>query len=130
MNLIFNIDYHTNWGETIYITGDIPELGNGNKNNAVAMLPDGDSHWFLSIEISPAHGEFHYSYDVRKGNEIIRNEWGTPRTLNIDPHTPGASIFDRWQTSHPTSHTIHLLLPTASVARQIWEPLPQSVREC
>ena len=97
MNLIFNIDYHTNWGETIYITGDIPELGNGNKNNAVAMLPDGDSHWFLSIEISPAHGEFHYSYDVRKGNEIIRNEWGTPRTLNIDPHTPGASIFDRWQ---------------------------------
>lgn len=124
MNLIFNIDYHTNWGETIYISGDIPELGNGNKNNAVAMIPDGDSHWSLSIEISPAHGEFHYSYDVRRGNEIIRNEWGTPRTLNIDPHTPGASIFDRWQDI-PSNKPYHSSAFTHCICRPSdWETTP------
>ncbi len=34
MNLSFNIDYRTNWGESIYITGNIPALGNGDLSSS------------------------------------------------------------------------------------------------
>ena len=27
MKITFNIDYRTNWGESLYIVGTIPELG-------------------------------------------------------------------------------------------------------
>ena len=37
MNLLFNIDYRTNWGESVYMTGDIPELGNGDLSKAVML---------------------------------------------------------------------------------------------
>ncbi len=37
MNLSFHIDYRTNWGESVYLTGNIPALGNGDKNKAVKL---------------------------------------------------------------------------------------------
>ena len=37
MNLSFIIDYRTNWGEAVYITGNIPQLGNGDKSKAVKL---------------------------------------------------------------------------------------------
>ena len=42
MNLSFIIDYRTNWGEAVYITGNIPQLGNGDKSKAVKLDLYGD----------------------------------------------------------------------------------------
>lgn len=97
MKLLFNIDYHTNWGERLYVTGNIPELGNGKNELAVEMQPDsGDRHCAV-IEISPATQAVSYRYFVRRDDGTERQEWGADRQLKFDPHLPSATIHDHWQ---------------------------------
>ena len=45
MKLIFNIDYRTNWGESVYVSGDIPALGAGDYSKAVKLTLDGIDKW-------------------------------------------------------------------------------------
>ncbi len=45
MNLSFIIDYRTNWGEAVYINGNIPQLGNGDKSKAVKLDLYGEQTW-------------------------------------------------------------------------------------
>ena len=37
MKITFNINYHTNWGESVYLCGTLPELGNGDAREGVEM---------------------------------------------------------------------------------------------
>ena len=37
MKISFSINYRTEWGETLYISGSIPALGSGQPDKAVAM---------------------------------------------------------------------------------------------
>ena len=37
MKLVFNINYHTVWGESLYLCGDLPELGSGDPHRAPEM---------------------------------------------------------------------------------------------
>ena len=37
MIVSFNVDYHTNWGESLYLTAEIPQLGKGNHAKALKM---------------------------------------------------------------------------------------------
>ena len=48
MKLNFNIDYRTNWGESVYIVASIPQLGGGDEGSAVKMELDGVGLWTLS----------------------------------------------------------------------------------
>ncbi len=41
MKLSFTIDYETHWGESIHISGNVAELGNGKEENALGMTYDG-----------------------------------------------------------------------------------------
>ena len=45
MILSFNVDYRTNWGESLYLTGDIPQLGNGDRAHAVKLELYGEQTW-------------------------------------------------------------------------------------
>ena len=51
MKLNFNIDYRTNWGESVYIVASIPQLGGGDESNAVKMELDGVGVWTLSVDV-------------------------------------------------------------------------------
>ena len=43
MKLTFSIDYRTNWGESVYLMGNIKELGGNIDAKAVKMAFDGES---------------------------------------------------------------------------------------
>ena len=45
MKIEFRINYYTQWGERIYITGNIPELGSGDATKAVAMNYTSPENW-------------------------------------------------------------------------------------
>lgn len=92
MKLIFKIDYHTCWGESIYIVGSIPSIADG-----TIMRQDENGIPTAVIEISPAQAVFEYRYEVRNENGNIRREWGAPRTLRLDAHLTDCLIIDRWQ---------------------------------
>ena len=45
MKITFEIYYHTRWGESLFLSGDIDELGANEENRAVMMDYQGDGLW-------------------------------------------------------------------------------------
>ncbi|MBD5193173.1 MAG: 4-alpha-glucanotransferase [Bacteroidales bacterium] len=97
MKLIFNIDYHTNWGESLYICGSIPQLGGGDPAKAVPMTIEGASHWYIAIDLYDVAVEFDYTYIVRRGDGSVRYEWGKPRHMALTDSLRDLYIYDQWQ---------------------------------
>lgn len=97
MKLNFNIDYRTNWGESLYICGTVPGLGGGDESRAVKLQQSGLSKWTLDVEIPDDAGEFDYYYIVRHENGGERHEWGAPHRFVPGSGAGGYEIYDLWQ---------------------------------
>ena len=98
MRIKFNVDYRTAWGESLYISGNIPALGNGNEAAAAAMECHGGETWHLEIDAElPAGKELEYKYIVRHDNGSERHEWGPVHIFMASPGIATADIFDQWQ---------------------------------
>ena len=67
MKLNFNIDYRTNWGESVYIVASIPQLGGGDEGSAVKMELDGVGLWTLSVDVPEGTPAFDYRYVMITG---------------------------------------------------------------
>jgi hypothetical protein len=74
MILSFNVDYRTNWGEALYLTADIAQLGNGDHAKAVKMELFGEQTWKAKIELPDGTPEFTYRYFVKHENGGEKNE--------------------------------------------------------
>lgn len=97
MKLKFHIDYRTNWGESVYITGSIPALGGGNPEGALKLELHDDSKWTAAIDIPADTEAFEYRYFVRHENGYIKNEWGPAHKFVPGDEIPYYRIHDRWQ---------------------------------
>ncbi|MDE7376164.1 MAG: 4-alpha-glucanotransferase [Muribaculaceae bacterium] len=95
MKVTFNIDYRTNWGESVCVTGTAAELGAGDVSNALKLSLEGEERWTATVDI-PGDKPFEYSYVVVRDDGTIRKEWGKPRTFVPGP-APLCRMFDRWQ---------------------------------
>lgn len=97
MKLLFNVNYHTNWGESLYITGNIPAFGEWNLASAVKLSLVGEQLWTLAIELPDDVHEFEYSYVVKNENGYVKKEWGHPRRFVKGRTAMVYNIYDRWQ---------------------------------
>lgn len=97
MKLNFNIDYRTNWGESVYIVGHTPELGDGDESRAVKLELDGVGLWSLSIDVADETRDFDYRYIVRRDDGSTRYEWGRPHRFVVGCDVKSYEIYDRWQ---------------------------------
>lgn len=96
MKLTFNINYHTNWGESLRIYGNIPQLGENNPAAGIEMILNGDQTWSASVDL-PEGSEFDYGYAVVNENGGIKCEWGNKRTFIPSEEVREVALFDRWQ---------------------------------
>lgn len=93
MRLTFNIDYHTSWGESVYLTGSLPEFEAGLRMDA----GDGGRQ-SVTVEVSPAQGVFSYRYELRDESGVtVRREWGRSRRMCLDARLTEAEVYDLWQ---------------------------------
>lgn len=98
MKLSFNIDYRTNWGESVYIFGAIPELGGGDESKALKLELDGTESWSITIEVDDKTPDFAYGYIVKHENGYTKHEWGKPHSFVRARSTAKTyEIYDRWQ---------------------------------
>ena len=104
MKLTFNITYHTNWGESVFIVGSHPKLGDGNEDKALKMdLKDFDS-WSTTIELDDAVTAIEYHFIVKAENGYVKHEWGKPHRLMFDGKISDIQIFDHWQDQPYNKH--------------------------
>lgn len=96
MKLTLNINYRTNWGESLYLCGSLDVMGSNNPSRAIRMSLHGNDCWRLEINIPDSYTEFSYCYIVRNENGAERREWGAPRHFVRGNATPSAIVYDRW----------------------------------
>ena len=96
MKLSFNVGYRTNWGESVFISGNCPALGDGDYHKAVKLELDGTEHWQVTVDIPDSVAEFDYHYEVRNENGGTKFEWGAPHHF-VKGDAKTYNIYDRWQ---------------------------------
>ena len=96
MKITFEIYYHTRWGESLFLSGDIDELGANEDNRAVMMDYQGDGLWRYTMELPASAKKFHYEYLVKSG-EGIRREWGSPHSFSPGRSAGEYRLVDRWR---------------------------------
>jgi len=97
MKITFNIDYRTNWGESLYISGNCGVLGSDVYDKAVKMALDGSEHWFVTVEVPDDTVLIDYHYEVRNANAPTKFEWGVAHRFNRGRSARKYNIYDRWQ---------------------------------
>ncbi|MCM1522050.1 MAG: 4-alpha-glucanotransferase [Muribaculaceae bacterium] len=97
MKLTFSVNYRTEWGESLFLTGSAAALGSGNKDRAVPMTLSGTETWTAEVEVPDSDAPFTYSYIVRHEDGRTKEEWGKARTFRRSGELHRAILNDRWQ---------------------------------
>jgi 4-alpha-glucanotransferase len=86
MKIHFKIPYFTYWGQCIFVSGNIPELGNGDLSKALPLNFQAPDVWTGELEVSRSDNfEINYKYvlfNEQTGRYSV--EWGDDRNLKID----------------------------------------------
>ena len=97
MKITFQVNYHTRWGESLYVSGEPEALGGGDLSKAVAMSLTGFQTWSVTVELPDSLDVVTYNYVVCRDDGSSRREWGKPRRLERHTSTPYIYVIDRWQ---------------------------------
>lgn len=97
MRISLNINYRTQWGEQLYVSGDIPALGSGNEHAAPAMKMVGPAQWRLEIDVEELPESVKYRYIVKPDQGAWRMEWGHRHRISCINGVACLDIYDCWQ---------------------------------
>ncbi|MFM2138388.1 MAG: hypothetical protein RJA57_695 [Bacteroidota bacterium] len=105
MRFDFFLRYHTQYGQTIYVGGDLEQLGAGDPSKALSLNYMNDEFWSVSLDIKRKQlpTGFRYYYFVRNADGSIRQEWGHDRVVLIpEQDTAEIRLIDTW--NHPGAY--------------------------
>lgn len=107
MKICFNIHFHTLWGQAVYITGSIPELGGWDTAAARKMDYTGDGGWTLVLELPDKPLEVEYRYLLKSNGELIFEEWNRNHRLSLTHSRQSCYVQDYWQNppQNPTAYS-------------------------
>lgn len=99
MKITFNINFHTVWGQQLYIVGSIPELGAWEPALAKPMTYTADGNWTLTLDADMPAGETEiaYRYFLGVGDKRIFEEWERNHCLRLDGRSAAYALYDYWQ---------------------------------
>lgn len=83
MKIHFRISYKTHWGEQIYVTGNVPELGNGDFKKALRLNYFDNENWEGETDIDTEKiDSLKYRYVIyNEQNGNYSEEWGNFRQI-------------------------------------------------
>lgn len=97
MKITISINYHTEWGESLFISGSIPELGNGDYAKAAEMYLVSPDTWQLQLNFNRDPGNFDYRFIVKAPEKEWRFEWGEPHKFVSGKGIDNYRIYSSWQ---------------------------------
>lgn len=80
MKIQLLVDYRTEWGQTLYVTGSDPLLGSNDLQQAKEMTSIAPNKWFLELDLDQ-EGLLEYNYLIKVGSQIVREEHAVPHYL-------------------------------------------------
>ncbi len=108
MKIHFKILYFTFWGQRLLITGNIPQLGNGDYKNGLALNFQPNEFWLGELDIdTELLSSFTYKYVLyNENNGQYFEEWGDERLFKVEDKTID-NIFcnDTWNSPSAIENT-------------------------
>ncbi len=104
MILKFSVNYQTAFGQTMFISGSIPELGSGEVTKAEPMTYTGDGMWEKELKIVTGQERLIvYRYIIKNNYGETIHEVGEPRQLAANKVSKVIILNDEWQGNTPTA---------------------------
>ena len=97
MKIRLYINFHTVWGQSIYVTGSLPELGEWDSDLAKKMLYTGDGNWLLDLDLPDKPVYFEYRYFLSSNGKFTVEEWQRNHKQNITDIRQNYVLIDYWQ---------------------------------
>lgn len=101
IKVVFQLKYHTTYGQNIFISGDCNLLGNNDVEKALPLHFLNDEYWQLEIELDkddllnqPA---INYNYFIRNADGSVTYDCGKDKTINVkEIFSKELLILDSW----------------------------------
>lgn len=104
MIIHFSINFRTRWGQNLYISGSLPELGGGDPAKAVPMNYCPGDFWKADIKISALEERrLTYKYFVRTKDGSSFYEAGSERSIGLNGASRELFFNDEWQGNSDTA---------------------------
>src|SRR5438270_2096882 len=97
MKIDFYLRFHTQFGQTLAITGNIPVLGNDVSEKALSLDFLNDEFWHTSIEIDPRDlDSIHYRYVFTTLEGERKKEAERNRVIDLKKEDRDIVLIDTW----------------------------------
>ena len=128
MRIRFIIEYHTNWGEYMYVSGPDNALESWDTANAIAMEYMGNGIWTAELEIKKKKLKiFSYKYFLLC-NGTVKWESGPNRKLHSLPKEKHKAIIrDYWRTKNVNDGVFYSAVFSNNLFRRKKTPKKQAV---
>lgn len=97
----FFIRYNTHFGESLLLSGNIPQLGDSNPAMAITMNYLNETFWSYNLELDafsselPEKIQYHYFFKDKQGR--ITEEWGDGKIIELNKITAeDIYVIDTW----------------------------------
>jgi 4-alpha-glucanotransferase len=86
MKIHFKIPYYTIWGQRLFVSGNIPELGDNDLSKAIPLTYHSPEDWTAEIEVNRIENfQFNYKYILfTEQTGQYTEEWGDDRNILIE----------------------------------------------
>ncbi len=98
LTIHFYLRYKSSFGQSFFITGNAPELGNTDIAKALPIGYLNDEFWYGSVQIDPAvTPSLTYNYVLAGEDGLKTIDWGSDRTIDLSAiHHPELVVNDAW----------------------------------
>jgi 4-alpha-glucanotransferase len=97
MRIDFYLRFHTQFGQTISLVGNIPSLGLNDANKALPLTFFNEEFWHTSIEIDPEdYHTLHYRYVFTNEFGERKKEAEKERVIDLKKNHKDVVSFDTW----------------------------------
>lgn len=95
--LHFFLRFHSTYGQTFFITGNIPALGNNDPAKALPLNYLNEEFWHAIVDLPDDTGSFSYKYIIRYADGSETTEWLADRIVNPAKSTSSEiQVVDAW----------------------------------
>jgi len=98
-SITFILSYESAFGEELFMTGNIPELGL-TEERAIPLKYSNEG-WKVTVQTNT--NKFKYAYFVRKGGKIIRKEEPLFHSFEVSPDYKAIRVYDHFTEENPVS---------------------------
>ena len=111
MKLKFSIEYHTQWGENMFVSLTYLGIDGSSRSSLLAMDTTDGQQWSIETAVLESRRNkmrgFYYHYEVRDTeNKLVRSEWTLIERIMSFDDSRDYILIDSWRDAPIQQHLL------------------------